>query len=46
MMDATNKEKNAKQYDGPLLWTSALDQMALHKIIQIYLFSKPSNETK
>ena len=45
MMDATNKE-NAKQYDGPLHWTSALDQMVLDKIIQIYLFSiRPETQT-
>ena len=29
----------AKQYDGLVLWTSALDQMVLYKISQIYLLS-------
>ena len=35
---AENKE-DAKQYDGLVLWTSALDQMVLDKISNIYLLS-------
>ena len=35
---AENKE-DAKQYDGLVLWTSALDQMVLDNISNIHLLS-------